>query len=399
VAFDATCSQNLLTIKNLMKNDNLLKSNPKKVCPNCGAPISGNAKRCLVCGKAFAEEELPKDQTVKSTKLPEMTLSLPVALGLMVLLLVIGAGVVFALLKTGDRIVEPTAVPTASQTPTMTVTPTATMTATPQPTNTPLPPLEYTIKQGDSCLLIAATFDVSIQSIVLLNDLAADCGVLSVGQKLLIPQPTPTPTAMPTSTLSAAEATEAACEKYAYTVGANDTLSGIAQSFNISMDAIREYNGLTGDVVWQGQVLNIPLCERYPTPGPTATATLPPPYPAPNLLLPADGAAFTSANDTVTLQWASVGTLRTNEAYMVTIVDITEGMGRKVEEVVNDTKFIVPASFRPTDETPHVIRWSIMPVRQTGTTKDGEAIWDSAGTRSQERAFSWSGTVGATPVP
>ena len=71
--------------------------------------------------------------------------------------------------------------------------------------------------------------------------------------------------------------------------------------------------------------------------------------------------------DVITLQWASVGELRENEAYAVTIEDVTEGNARKLVEYVKDTKFIVPESFRPTSTTPHVFRWSILPVRQTGT--------------------------------
>jgi len=53
---------------------------------------------------------------------------------------------------------------------------------------------------------------------VLLNNLPADCSTLYENQKLLIPQPTPTATPPATSTLSPAEATEAACQKLDYTV-------------------------------------------------------------------------------------------------------------------------------------------------------------------------------------
>jgi len=53
--------------------------------------------------------------------------------------------------------------------------------------------------------------------------------------------------------------------------------------------------------------------------GASPTPTLPPPYPPANLLLPPDGAPFDTANSIITLQWASVGTLRENEAYAVTV--------------------------------------------------------------------------------
>ena len=70
---------------------------------------------------------------------------------------------------------------------------------------------------------------------------------------------------------------------------------------------------MSGDTVFLGQPLVIPLCRKFATPGPTPTATPPPPYAAPNLLLPSNGAPFTIADDTVTLQWASVGSLQENE--------------------------------------------------------------------------------------
>jgi LysM repeat protein len=252
----------------------------------------------------------------------------------------------------------------------------------------------------DTCIAIAARFEVSITSIVLLNNLAADCGTLFVGQKLLIPQPTPTNTPLPTATLSAADATEQACEKVTYTVQENDTLSGIAGRYAVPIAAIREYNGLPSDVVYSGINLVIPLCKRAPTPGPSPTPTPPPPYAAPNLLLPADGAPFSQADKGISLQWASVGTLRENEAYAVTIEDVTEGQGRKIVKYVTDTKLIVPTDFLPNDVRPHVFRWTVEPVRQTGTNESGEPIWDSAGAVSTTRVFIGSGVPGAaTPTP
>ncbi|MCJ7623273.1 MAG: hypothetical protein MUO76_07200, partial [Anaerolineaceae bacterium] len=167
----------------------------------------------------------------------------------------------------------------------------------------------------------------------------------------------------------------------------------------ISIEAIKDYNGLTTDIVYQGQLLVIPLCQRNPTPGATPTPTLPPPYLASNLLQPADGEIFTAANETITLQWASVGTLRENEAYAVTIEDLSGGVGRKLTDYVVDTKFIVPTSFRPIDDVPHILRWWVIPVRQTGTTIDGQPIWDPAGAKSGERVFSWWGASISTPTP
>jgi hypothetical protein len=149
-----------------------------------------------------------------------------------------------------------------------------------------------------------------------------------------------------------------------------------------------------------GQKLIIPLCMRNGTPGPTPTATLPPPYPAVPLLLPPDGAPFTLVDEAITLQWASVGALRANEAYAVTIEDVTEGQGRKLVDYVTDTKFIVPDSFRPADNIPHVFRWWVFAVRQDGTDEDGNPIWTVAGAVSAPRVLTWVGILAvATPTP
>jgi LysM repeat protein len=371
-----------------------------KVCPTCGTRLSENATRCLVCGKALSSIAFTKtNKDLQAQRMPEMTLSLPIALGLMTIFLAIGAGVVFAILNGTGRVVEPTTTATITITPTITLTPTPSPTSSPLPSFTPLPPIEYSVKENEYCSTIAAIFNVSIQSIVLLNNFPADCGILYIGQVVLVPQPTPTASPQPSSTLSEIEATDDACEKFSYSVTENDTLSSISANYNISIEAIKDYNGLTSDIVYQGTSLIIPLCKRNPTPGPTPTATLPPPYPAPNLLLPADGSVFQVGNDTITLQWAAVGTLRETEAYQVTIEDVTAASGRKLVQVVTDTKFIVPTTFRPTEDKPHIIRWWIQPVRQAGTTSDGQSVWKSAGAVSVQRVFSWWGSNITTPTP
>jgi LysM repeat protein len=377
------------------------KISPKnmKLCPTCGTQLAENATRCLVCGTEFTMDKLPQ-KTIQGSRMPILKISLPLALGLILLILALGAGSVYFGLNAGNRIVVPTPVSTATNTPTITLTPTETPVPSLTLTPTPLPPLEYTVKSGDYCNNIAAAFNVSPQSIIILNNLSATCTDLVVGQKLLIPQPTPTPLPIASATLLAADATRAACNTVTITVQSTDTLSSISINYNVSMDAIKQWNGLSTDTVYLNQPLTIPLCMRAATPGPTPTPTLPPPYPAPNLLLPANGAVFNLANDVVTLQWASIGDLRTNEAYLVIVEDITEGLGRKLNEYVTDSKFIVPVSFRPQDNQPHLISWQVVTVRQTGTDDQGRTIWSQAGTPSQLRFFIWSGAAPiSSPTP
>ncbi len=256
--------------------------------------------------------------------------------------------------------------------------------------STPLAPIEYTVKDGDLCASIAAVFDVSVQSIILQNNLSASC-YLSPGQTLLIPQPTITPTPEPTGTLTSQQATLEACGSYDHLVTNTDTLFGIALNYGVTTDIIRQYNGLTGDIVVAGTTIKIPLCERV-TPGPTSTPTTPPPYAAPNLLLPADGTSYNVSGETITLQWAGVGSLLPNEAYEVVVEDVTEGQGRKIINYVTDTKFIVPMDFRPSSDTsPHVIRWYVTPVRQSLSTENGPSSYEPAGARSESRTFIWTG--------
>jgi LysM repeat protein len=363
--------------------------------------VSEDATRCLVCGADLGTAAKPARPTpaIRGSRMPEITLSLPLALGLLALFLTIGAVFVLLAVRSQPEVIVPmtdTATITITVTPSITPTqapPTAT--STPQPTPTPI---TYQVKAGDTCLGIALLYSISVRDIVLLNNLSSDC-IINPGDNLQIPQPTPTPTSLPTSTISVGEQTEQACEKVSYTVLEGDTLGSIAQAYGVPMEAIRVENGLPGDTVFLGQALTVPLCKR-PTPqGPTPTLTVPPPYPAPNLLLPANGAPFTLSDDTITLQWASVGTLRENESYMVTIEDVTEGQGRKLVEYVTDTKFMIPASFRPNASTPHVYFWWVTTVRQTGTNQEGEPSWETAGTASERRAFTWAGVASRTPTP
>lgn len=364
--------------------------------------------RCLVCGTdlSSAEKTSAPAKAVQGSRMPQLTLGLPAILGLLALFLTIGAGLVYIALQRTGQIASAGALPAAgaSATPTETLTPTPSLSPTPEtptPTNTPEPsptPLSYVVQQGDVCSSIAAAFKISVNSIVLQNNLAASCDNIFPGQTLLIPQPTPTPTDIPTATPNAGDATKQACGEVEYLVQENDSLGKIAGNYGISITALMEYNGRVNDTVRVGETIKIPLCARA-TAGPTATATPPPPYAAPNLLLPADGEDFNLADEGVTLQWAAVGTLRENEAYAITIKDVTAGQEPFVD-YVTDTKYLVPENFQPSDNRVHTFRWWVVPVRQVNTDSEGSPVWEPAGAVSEQRVYTWAGGGPAeTPTP
>ena len=332
--------------------------------------------------------------------IPEVHLSLPVALALLALFLFVGGGMTYVALAQTGRVAQPTPVPSASPTTSITPTPspetpTITTTAQATPTN-----LSYTVKELDTCGGIAAVFNISIQSLLLANNLGSDCG-LFIGQVLSVPQPTYTATPLASATLSEFQATIAACETVDYVVQEGETMSLIAVTFGVPLENIMEWNNLSSDIAFTGQRLIVPLCERTFVGGATVTPTIAPPYPSAELLLPADGEPFDSSADTISLQWASVGTLRGNEYYQVMIVDITGGQNRRITDEVKDTSFIVPTNFRPSDGRTHIFSWFVVPVAQIGVDAEGLPVYVAGGPNSDTRYFSWSGTSGvvATPSP
>jgi LysM repeat protein len=329
----------------------------------------------------------------RALAVPRLSSSNVLVFGLVGLLAIVGSLLVYTALSGGlGNILNPgTPTPTATVTPPPTFTLTPTATETPVPTATPLPPIPYTVVPNDTCLKIAADFQVSVQSIQDANP-GLNCNLLSVGQVLQIPQPTYTPTPLPTATLQAG-VVQAPTPTF-YTVRAGETLALIARVFQVTVQDLMEANGITDpDSIREGQVLRIPV-EKAVTPGPTATPSPPPPYPAPNQLVPSDGQVFTANDATVTLQWTSVGELRAGEFYYVIIEDVTCQCARVRQEITTETKFIIPADFRPTDAAPHIFRWSVGTVRQRPGPEGGQPIYDPAGATSPNRDFVWPG---ATP--
>jgi LysM repeat protein len=365
-----------------------------RLCPTCGTRVGAAATKCLVCGADLAAATgrggRPASGAFAAPRLALPSLLLLILAGLLALG---GIVLIYAAMTGGiNNLLNPnTPTPTATVTPLPTLTFTPTATETPVPSPTPLPPVPYTIVANDTCLKIAADFAVSVQSLVDANP-GLNCNLLTVGQVVQVPQPTYTPTPLPTATNQAGVVQQPT--PVFYTVRAGETCTLIASVYKITVEDLMEANGITDcTTLREGQVLRIPIEKAIPV-GPTPTPSPPPPYPAPSLLQPQDGVAI-PASETVTLQWVAVGELRPGEFYYVTVEDVSCNCARVQSWPVVENKFIVPLEFRPTDAAPHLYYWKVGTVRQRPGT-DGQAVYDPAGATSPTRGFIWYG-AGSAP--
>lgn len=411
---------------------------PPRLCPTCGTRVGEAATKCIVCGADLGSAApTAKPQRAWRSMLPErpsflqptprqanpqspdaptqplpasaqpaargISLPLPVAIVIVLLFLLMGMGLVLGATGALPIFAPPTPTDTATPTVPPTFTPAPTATETPAPTPTPLPPVEYTVVANDSCISIAFQFNITLQTLLDANGLSQACSIF-VGQKLTVPQPTYTPTAPPTNTLEPVALTQTARPRTTYTVAAGDTLFSIAAFYNVDYQALADENGIPGPnyVVTVGQVLTIPLDQQPPTAGPSPTATALPPYVAPVLLSPPNGMAISSVEQTVVLQWSAVDVLQPGEAYLVTVEDVTCNCARRRVDVTTTTRYIVNVEMKPAEAQPHVFKWTVVTVRQTGTTDKGDPIYEPAGATSEERTFTWTGIgvpTTATPTP
>jgi LysM repeat protein len=388
-----------------MSNTSPRPTVPSRICPACGTRIADTASRCAVCGMVFepGTGRAVRGPARMSGNASNLNIPTGAVIAAPIITLILGALIMTALfqgpLKTGGA--TPASVLAVAPTITLTLLPTD----TPAPTNTPtpLPPIEVTVKADDTCYGLAAKFGITDISLIKNKDgKSANCDSLSIGQTLLIPQPTPTPPPASTATADAAKQTEQACTFENYEVVDGDTLAGIADLWNVPIEAIKRWNpqySFGNDIVFVGMKLKIPLCEREPTPGPSPTPTTPPPYPAPNLLTPRDGTIFGLGDNEIALQWSGIASLRENEEYQVTIEDISSGTGEKTVLYGKDTRVLVPVELKPTDGSIHIFSWRVTVVRKTGTTDDGNPVYVPAGAVSDRRVFAWGGTGSAASTP
>jgi N-acetylmuramoyl-L-alanine amidase len=114
-----------------------------------------------------------------------------------------------------------------------------------QKANNQGPDREYIVARGDSLSLIAQRHNVGLAQLRAANSLSAD--TIRIGQKLLIPGSGP-------QTIAATASPRVS----QHTIARGETLSGIAQRYQISLSSLRAANNLRNDTIRVGQVLLIP---------------------------------------------------------------------------------------------------------------------------------------------
>lgn len=189
-----------------------IPNRPRRYCPTCGVQVAPTAKTCLMCGadlSATSEESAAEVAPSAEEAAPAPRRLSRVAVGLLVGLAVL---VMAGLIVTAWTMTQGSW--KATPTPVYTPTPSLTPSITPTPSLTPTP---------------SAT-----------------------------PTPTATPTPLP---------------PIEYVVKRGDTLSEIAQQFDVTADSIMDLNGRLSDAVYVGETLLIP--RPTPTPDPFTT---PDPY-------------------------------------------------------------------------------------------------------------------------
>ena len=102
----------------------------------------------------------------------------------------------------------------------------------------PLDSNYYTVKSGDSLWSISRKFGVTVNDLKKVNNLSSN--LLSIGQNLIIPGKK--------NNTSSNE----------YVVKKGDTLYGIANKYNVSVDNLKSYNNLSTDSLSIGQIIKIP---------------------------------------------------------------------------------------------------------------------------------------------
>jgi len=136
----------------------------------------------------------------------------------------------------------------------------------------------HIVQPYNTLITIANAYQVTIETILALNGIQKDAP-LQIGQKLLISPGNITPSPTPRPLTPIEKLTPASDGKYYHTVRSGETLSWIANLYNIPLADLMAWNGLNNESIIrpdQKLLLQVtPPATATPTPGPpTATATV-----------------------------------------------------------------------------------------------------------------------------
>jgi LysM repeat protein len=222
----------------------------------------------------------------------------------------------------------------------------------------------------------------------------------------LPPSPTATPVP-PTATVPppTPPATPTGGTANTYRIQSGDTLSGVAQRFNVSLDALLAANRITANTTLRiGQTLIIPGAGVPPaptaTPKPRATATptkpvLPPtpaPYlPAPVLTGPGDQASYHGDKEQIFLIWNAVPGMIAEDRYQVVMRWSEQGaLQEKSDLFTTATSIQVPLwLWGRADQPERRYQWFVRPVRLTTDGQGGERVIP-LGPPSPTQNFFWN---------
>lgn len=375
-----------------------LTTEEPRYCPVCGSRVAARATTCLMCGTLLTEQAAAPEEEARRG-LPGWARALIVVALALAILAAGGFGLYTLLNAKPQPSATPTVIPTRTPTATPTSTPTQTPTSTPTPT--PVPPLVHQVQEGEALSVIAENYNTTIDAILALNP-EVDPELIQVGQLLLIPAPTPTPG--PTSTPEPGVPTPTPPDYIVHTVEPGETLSTIAEQYGVPLTLLRIANDLPpdDDTIHINQSLIVPLGTPVPSPTPTvdphATPTPVPPYPAPPLLSPPNGAIVVGSRVPV-LQWASVSILRSNEWYELTLSQPSGGV-ISATIYTRATAWHVPLDLLPDATTgTYEFLWRVQVMRET-RTQSGKLTYEAAGASSEVRPFTWAiPTPTSTPTP
>jgi LysM repeat protein len=112
----------------------------------------------------------------------------------------------------------------------------------------------YVVRKGESLSVIANRYGFSTAEVAALNSID-NPNMIRVGQTIMLPGAVNLDDARPVRTAASVKAPPGGA---LYTVKAGDTLSGIAKQSGVTVKALREANGISGDRILVGQKLAIP---------------------------------------------------------------------------------------------------------------------------------------------